>query len=166
MGVREGLAFLSPCARQTFSVQPRQHPFKGILPALVDVFIRGAYLDAKLIFRAATWLLSVAFASGLAMAFIRFGTDRPSPPWVAKLHGFAAASAMSLLIFGWFNFAFSGPGLYGVLTLLVAAAMGLFLNLGYHWKRKPLPEWLVFAHLSVAFVGFLLVGAVSLALAP
>lgn len=141
---------------------------RGILTSSVDVFTEGANLEAKLIFRAATWLLSVAFVSGLAMALIRFATDRPSPPWVAKLHGFAAAGAISLLIFGWVNVSFSRPGLYGLLTLMVAAAVGLFLNLGYHWKRKPLPEWLVFAHMCVAFIGFLLVGVatLSLTLAP
>ena len=99
------------------------------------------------------------------MAFMRFATDRPSPPWVAKLHGFAAAGAISLLVFGWVNVSFPRTGVYGLLTLLVAAAAGLFLNLGYHWKRKPLPQWLVFAHMSVAFIGFLLVGVVTLSLA-
>ena len=100
------------------------------------------------------------------MAFIRFATDRTSPPWVAKLHGFAAAAALSLLIFGWANVALPRASLYGLLTLLVAAGGGLVLNLGYHWRQKPLPEWLVFAHMSVAFVGFLVVGAVTLSLAP
>ena len=123
-------------------------------------------MELKLIFRAATSLLSVAFVSGLAMGLIRFATDRPSPPWLAKLHGFAAAGAISLLVFGWVNASFSRPGLYGLLTLLGAAAVGLLLNLGYHWKQKPLPEWLVFVHMSVAFIGFLLVGVVTLSLAP
>ena len=100
------------------------------------------------------------------MAIIRFATDRPSPPWVAKLHGFAAAGAISLLVFGWANVSFSRPGFYGLITLLVAAAAGLLLNLGYHWKQKPLPEWLVFVHMSVAFMGFLLIGVVTLSLAP
>ena len=125
----------------------------------------GDHLEAKLIFSAATWLLSVAFVSGIAMAFIRFATDRPSPLWVAKLHGFAAAAAIALLIFGWANVAFPRAGVYGLLTLLVAAAGGLVMNLGFHWKQKPLPEWLVFAHMSVAFIGLVIVGVVTLSLA-
>jgi hypothetical protein len=36
-------------------------------------------LEAKLIFRVATALLSIAFASGLVMAGIRFATDKQSP---------------------------------------------------------------------------------------
>jgi hypothetical protein len=122
-------------------------------------------LEAKLIFREATGLLSVAFVSGLAMALIRFASDRPSPPWVAKLHGFAATGAITLLIFGLANAELPRAGLYGLLTLLVAAAGGLILNLGYHWKHRPLPEWLVFAHMSIAFVGFLAIGLVTLSLA-
>ena len=93
--------------------------------------------------------MTVAFVSGIAMAFIRFATDRPSPLWVAKLHGFE----------------FPRAGVYGLLTLLVAAAGGLVMNLGYHWKHKPLPEWLVFAHMSVAFIGLVIVGVVTLSLA-
>ena len=99
------------------------------------------------------------------MALIRFASDSPSPPWVAKLHGFAAAGAISLLAFGWLHLVFPLSGVYGLLILLVAAAAGLLLNLGYHWKQKPLPEWMVFAHMSVAFIGFLLVGVVTLSLA-
>ena len=74
--------------------------------------------------------------------------------------------AITLLSFGAVNVAFPRAGLYGLLTLLVAATGGLFLNLGYHWKHKPLPEWLVFAHMSSAFLGFLVVGVVTLSLAP
>lgn len=99
------------------------------------------------------------------MALVRFASDRRSPLWIAKSHGVAAASALSLLLFGWVNFSFPRAGLYGLVTLLVAAAGGLFLNLGYHWQKKALPEWLVFAHMSVAFVGFLGVGALTLSLA-
>jgi hypothetical protein len=119
-------------------------------------------LEAKLIFRAATLLLTIAFFSGLVMAGIRFGSDRQSPPWLAKLHGFAAVAALSLLVFGWLNTTFSNTAAFGLITLLLAAAAGLLLNLGYHWKQKPLPEGLVFVHMSVAFVGFLVIFIVML----
>jgi hypothetical protein len=81
------------------------------------------------------------------------------------LHSEKRLSDATLLFFGWNDAAFPRADAYGLATLLVAAAGGLFLNLGYHWKQKPLPEWLVFAHMSVAFVGFLVVGAVTLSLA-
>jgi hypothetical protein len=144
--------------------QLQRQAIEGILFLPAHAPSEGDHLEAKLIFRAATWLLAVAFVSGLAMALIRFGTEKPSPPWVAKLHGLAAAAALSLLIFGWANVGVPRAGLFGLLTLLLAAAGGLFLNLGYHWRQKPLPEWLVFAHMSIAFIGFLVVGAVTLSL--
>lgn len=121
-------------------------------------------MDAKLISHAATTLLAVAFTSGLVMAGIRFGSDRPSPPWLAKLHGFAAVAALTLLIFNLVDLTTSTAASFGLVTLLVAAATGLALNLGYHWRQKPLPEGLVFAHMSIAFVGFLIVGMALLAL--
>jgi len=121
-------------------------------------------LEARLIFRAATVLLAIAFVTGLAMAVVRFGSDKHSPPWLAKLHGFSAVSALALLAFGWANLQVSKAAAFGLVTLLVAAAAGVALNLGYHWRQKPLPEWLVFAHMSIAFVGFLVVGMVLLSL--
>jgi len=112
-------------------------------------------LQVTQIFRAATSSLAVAFSTGLAMAVIRFGSDRQSPPWLAKLHGFVAAAALSLLSVGWLYAEFTRAASLALLLLLIAAAGGIVLNLGYHWKQKPLPEGLVFAHMSVAFVGFL-----------
>ncbi len=122
-------------------------------------------LSSNAIFGPIVWLLSVAFASGLAMAGIRFASDRPSPPWLAKLHGYAAVGAISLLGFAWTQAALPAAGQYGLIALLVAAAGGLLLNLGYHWRGRPLPEGLVFAHMSVAFIGVLIVGVVTLSLA-
>jgi hypothetical protein len=119
-------------------------------------------LDVTLIFRTTSASLAVAFVSGLAMAFIRFGSDRQSPPWLAKLHGFAAAAALALLGFAWLHAAFSRVESLALLLLLLAAAGGIGLNLGYHWKQKPLPEALLFAHMSVAFVGFLLMFLVTI----
>ena len=109
------------------------------------------------LWRAAIALLSVVFASGLVMAFYRFGTDLESPPWLAKLHGYAAIAALGLLLVSWTLVQPSRAGIFGILALLLAAAGGVVLNLVFHWRHKPLPEGLVFAHLSVAFVGFLVV---------
>lgn len=121
-------------------------------------------MDATSIFRSASILLALAFAVGLVMAGIRFGTDKPSPPWMPKLHGFAAIAALALLGFGWTNLPFSRAASFGVLATLLAAASGVVLNLAYHWKQRPLPEWLVFVHMSIAFVGFLSVGMVLLSM--
>ena len=138
----------------------------GIQSSQVDVISKGGHLEIKLIFQAATWLLVIAFLSGLAMAGIRFASDKPSPPWLAKLHGFAAVSAISLLTFCWATIGLGRAGTYGLLILLIAAASGIVLNLAFHWLHKPLPEWLVFAHMCAAFLGFLIVGLVGISLSP
>ena len=114
----------------------------------------------------ATWLLSIAFLSGLAMAGIRFASEKPTPPWLAKLHGFAAVSAISLLTFGWATIGLGRAGMYGLLILLIAAVAGVVLNLAFHWRNRPLPEWLVFAHMCAAFLGFLVVGLVGVSMSP
>lgn len=117
-------------------------------------------------FRAATGCLALAFASGLVMAGIRFASDRPSPPWLAKLHGFAAVAGLSLLLMAWASAALPRGAQWATGLLLLAAAGGVALNLRYHWRGQPLPEGLVFAHMSLAFVGFLMVGLEALARTP
>ncbi len=95
------------------------------------------------------------------MMFIRFGSERRSPPWIVKLHGYAAAGAITLLTVGWVQLSYTGPATFALLTLVLAALGGLTLNLGYHLRRLPLPEWLVFAHMGVASLGFLVAAVVS-----
>ena len=109
-------------------------------------------------------LLAIAVGIGLVMAAYRFFSDRPSPAWLPKVHGFAAVSALALLSAGWASTEFSRAASFGLLALLIAAAGGVVLNLGYRGRQKPLPEGLVFAHMSLAFVGTLVVGMVMMSL--
>ncbi|CAN5305088.1 hypothetical protein BH11PSE10_BH11PSE10_06310 [soil metagenome] len=102
-------------------------------------------------------LLVTALASGLVMVGYRFGSERESPTWLAKLHGFAAVAALAVLMFSWNQATPSRAAVMGVACLLSAAALGLVLNLGYHWRHQPLPEGLVFTHMAIAFLGFLIV---------
>ena len=104
-----------------------------------------------------TTLLVVTLVSGLVMAGFRFGSDRESPPWLAKTHGYAAVAAIAVLLFSWNQAAPSRSSVIGVACLLFAVALGLLLNLVYHWRHLPLPEGMVFIHMAVAFVGFLIV---------
>ena len=112
--------------------------------------------------RAASACLGLAFASGLVLAGIRFASDRASPPWLAKLHGFAAAAGLGLLLTAWAHAALPSGAQWGAGLLLLAACGGVALNLGYHQRGRPLPEGLVFAHMSLAFVGVLMVGLQAL----
>lgn len=118
-------------------------------------------MSLQLIFKVANWLLSLAFLSGLAMAGRHFVTGSRPVPWLGKLHGFAASGAISLLVFAWVNVGLGSAGSYGLLALLVAAAGGLVLTLGFRFRQQILPDGLVFAHMCVAFVGFLIIFLVS-----
>jgi hypothetical protein len=118
-------------------------------------------VNVQLIFKVATWLLSLAFLSGLVLAGRHFVTGSKSAPWLGKLHGLSVSAAISLLVFAWVNVGLGSAGSYGLLALLVAAAGGLVLTLGFRSRQKPLPDGLVFAHMCVAFVGFFMIFLVS-----
>ena len=118
-------------------------------------------MNVQLVLKAATWLLSLAFLSGLALAVRHFASSSRPVPWLGKLHGFCVAGALSLLVFAWASAGLSSAGAYGLLALVVAAAGGLLLSLGYRSRQKMLPDGLVFAHMCVAFIGFLIIFLVS-----
>ena len=122
--------------------------------------------ELSLILDAATACLALAFACGLVLAGIRFASDRASPTWLAKLHGVGAASGLAWLLLGWVRLpGFPPLALWATALLLLAAVLGLVLSLAYRGRQRALPEGLVFVHMSLAFVGFLLVGLQALSLA-
>ena len=103
------------------------------------------------------WLLSLAFTSGLVLAGLHFVTDMRSPRWLGKLHGFSVSSAVALLVFAWGTVGLGQAGTYGLLALFLAAGAGVTINLAFSSNRKPVPDWLLFIHMCVAFIGFLMV---------
>lgn len=110
----------------------------------------------------ATALLVITALGGLVMAAIRFaGKDHP-PIALAMLHGFLAAAAATLLIYGAVFVGLPTLANYGIVLLVIAAGGGAVLNLGYHWKNQPLPKGLMVVHALVAVVGFLLVAVATL----
>lgn len=105
----------------------------------------------------ATALLVISALGGIVMAGIRFaGRDHP-PISLAMLHGFLAAAAATLLIYGGVFVGLPSLANYGTGLLVVAAGGGIVLNLGYHWKNQPLPKGLMVVHALLAVAGFLLV---------
>lgn len=105
----------------------------------------------------ATALLVIAALGGLVMAAIRFsGRDHP-PTALAMLHGFLAAAAATLLIYGGVFVGLPRLANLGTVLLVLAAAGGVFLNLEYHWKNRPLPKGLMVGHALLAALGFVLV---------
>jgi hypothetical protein len=113
-------------------------------------------MEPHSLIRAAIWLLSAAAVLGSAMAALRFMKDRHPPAMVSKVHGFLTCSAIALLVFGWATVGLPKFAALALVLLLVAAAGGLTLSQGW-WRLKPDQiELLVFAHLSVAAAGYLL----------
>lgn len=106
-------------------------------------------------------LLVITALGGIVMAGMRFaGRDDP-PTALAMLHGFLAAAAATLLIYGGLTVGLPALANYGTVLLVVAAGGGVLMNLGYHWKRLPLPKGLMVGHALIAVVGFLLVASAT-----
>lgn len=113
-------------------------------------------MEPVLRMQTATGLLAVSAAGGLIMAAIRF-SGRPHPPtWLAMLHGFLSAAALTLLIYAFLTVGLPGMAQPPLVSFLVAAAGGVFMNLNFHWKLLSLPKWLVLGHAAIAVCGFLL----------
>jgi hypothetical protein len=115
-------------------------------------------MEPVLILRTAAVLLGITAVGGIIMAGIRFAGagDRQPPVALAMLHGFLAAAAITLLLYGAITVGLPGLALVALVLFLLAAAGGAVLNLNYHWKQLPLPKWLIVVHALVAVAGFVL----------
>jgi len=112
-------------------------------------------MEPKLIMETAAALFAIAAVGGLVMAGIRFSGPNP-PTWLAMLHGFIAAAAVTLLAYATFTVGLPTLANGALVLFLIAAAGGVVMNLNYHWKLLPLPKWLVVVHAAIAVLGFLL----------
>lgn len=112
-------------------------------------------MEPILLLQTSTALLVAAALGGAAMAIIRF-SGKPHPPsWLAMLHGFLAAAAVTLLAYGAATIGLPRLANWALVLFLVAAIGGVVLNLQYHLQAIPLPKWLVLAHAAIAVIGFL-----------
>ena len=113
-------------------------------------------MEPALMMQTATGLLAVSATGGLTMAAIRFGGKPHPPTWLAMLHGFLSAAALTLLLYACFTVGLPGMAQLALLLFLVAAAGGAYMNLNFHWKMLPLPKAIILVHAGVAICGFLL----------
>jgi len=111
-------------------------------------------MEPVLIMKTASALLAIAALGGLVMAGIRFGGKPQPPTWLAMLHGFLSAAALTLLLYAWFTVGLPALASWALLLFLIAAGGGAFLNLNYHWKMLPLPKGMIVGHALIAVVGF------------
>ena len=113
-------------------------------------------MEPMLMVRTAAVLLAITALGGLAMAGVRFGGEKQPPSWLAMLHGLLAGAALTLLLYAWFTVGLPGTAAIALLLFLVAAAGGVYLNLGYHLKQTLIPKGLTLVHALLAVVGFVL----------
>ena len=99
-------------------------------------------------------LFAIAAAGGLLMAGIRFFASINPPAWIAMVHGLLAASGLTLAIYATWAGGASASAKLAIVLLVLAAAGGAFLNLGYQWKQRLLPMTIVIAHAALAVTGF------------
>ncbi|MGI9025749.1 MAG: hypothetical protein ACR2GP_09220 [Burkholderiaceae bacterium] len=113
-------------------------------------------MEPLLVMQTATWLLVITALGGLAMAGIRFGQNKNPPSWLAMLHGFLAGAAITLLLYAALTVGLPRMAVWALVLFLLAAAGGVFLNLGYQLKNLPLPKAVVMVHAVIAVIGFVL----------
>ena len=97
-------------------------------------------MEPLLVMQTATWLLVITALGGLAMAGIRFGRDRNPPSWLAMLHGFLAAAAVTLLLYAALTVGLPRMAVWALVLFLLAAAGGVVLNLGYQLRNLQCPR--------------------------
>jgi len=113
-------------------------------------------MDTTSILFSACVLLGLAAAGGIVMALIRVGGKNNPPHWIAMLHGLIAAAGLTLLAYVSIFAEVPTFAQIGLLLLLLAAAGGAWLNLGYHQKNALIPQGIMIGHALAAVAGFVL----------
>ena len=112
-------------------------------------------MEPYLMMQTALVLFAISAAGGIVMAMIRFGGKPHPPTWLAMLHGFLSAAALTLLVYAACTVGLPSLALGATVLFVMAALGGVTMNLAYHWKALPLPKWLVLVHGGIAVVAFL-----------
>jgi hypothetical protein len=113
-------------------------------------------MEPNLVMCTSAVLFAISAVGGLFMAGIRF-SGKPHPPtWLAMLHGFLSAAALTLLIYAGLTIGLPNLAVWASVLFVIAALGGVTMNLNYHWKMLPLPKWLVLVHGGIAVLGFIL----------
>ena len=113
-------------------------------------------MNAHIMLCTAIVLFAIAAAGGLVMAAVRVFGARNPPAWLALLHGLLAGAGLTLLLFAAFAAGVPTLAVWALVLLLIAAAGGLLMNLGYAWNQQLLPKPVMYGHVLIAVVGFIL----------
>jgi hypothetical protein len=110
-------------------------------------------LEPALILKTAAALLGLTALVGMALAGIRL-TGKPYPPAaLAMAHGLTAGAALTLLFYAAFTVGIPAAAAAGTAILAAAAALGAWLNLGFHARQKPIPLTPMTVHIVIAVAG-------------
>ena len=101
-------------------------------------------------------VLAIAAAGGATLAAIRLrGAPRP-PTWMALGHGAVAATGLGLLIYAAATTGLPPLAQFALGLLVLAAAGGATLFVGFHLRDKALPIPLVIGHGLLAVTALVL----------
>lgn len=113
-------------------------------------------MNSMTMLQTAVTLFLLTALGGLAMAGIRFMGKRNPPTWLAMAHGLLAGSGLTLLVYAALVSGVPPLAQAAAVLFVVAAIGGVFLNLAYHHKDRPLPKGIVVLHAVLAVVAFVL----------
>ena len=101
-------------------------------------------------------LYVLAALGGLAMAVVRFSRGHNPPSWLAMAHGLLASAALTLQLYAALVGGAPASALLSALLFILAAAIGVWLNLRYHEPRIPLPKGAIVVHALIAVAALVL----------
>lgn len=118
--------------------------------------------DAPALLRTSAWLLAAAAAFGLAIACLRFGFDRPSPPWLRRVHGAFATAGVAVLAYGWAAVGLPRAGAIALLLFVFTMVGGIVTARARRWRLGVSTEALAFGHLSIAALAYVMLFAAAI----
>lgn len=106
--------------------------------------------------KAAAVFFVLAALGGITMAIMLLrGQERP-PAWLSMLHGMLATAGFVLLAQAALTVGVPFMGQMALVIFAVAAAGGVYLNLGFRQKNEPIPFAILGGHAVLAILGFLM----------
>ena len=117
---------------------------------------KGNAMEPAILIKTSAVLLGLTALGGLLMGLLRFKIERP-PAWLAMGHGFVAASGLTLLLYTGVTVGVPMLMWFGVGLLLLAAPVGIYLNLAYQAKLRALPVLPILIHGLLAAIGVAIV---------
>lgn len=110
-------------------------------------------MEPALVLKTAAALLGLAALGGMALAGIRL-TGKPYPPAALAMgHGLLAGAALTLLVYAALTVGIPALALVALAILVAAAALGTWLNLGFHARLQPIPMAPMAIHALLATAG-------------